>query len=165
MADEAQGKDSAEVTDNKKGSKAKFILIPVILLAQAAIAYFLVGSVLTDTPAEPEKKPRKKPQANSVGEFFEIKDLVINPAGTLGRRYLVLELGLETHEPQLLVEAESKTIWIRDAVIVLLTAKPSDELLDITRRDALKREILDTVNSKLTTGKFEKLYFTKYIMQ
>ncbi|MFQ5771952.1 MAG: flagellar basal body-associated protein FliL, partial [bacterium] len=117
------------------------------------------------TKPEKAQTSKSKRQENRVGQFFEIKDMVVNPAGTLGRRFLVIELGLETHNSKLVEEAQTKEIWMRDAIISLLTQKTTDELLDITKRDVLKKEILDLLNSKMSKTKFEKLYFTKYIMQ
>ncbi len=163
MADEVN-KEIQNSTDVKKGSKIKFFLIPIVLLVQAGIAYFIVFNVLNSKPVKAEKKIKKK-EEKSVGQFFEIKDLVINPAGTRGRRFFVVEIGFETHNAQLIDEAESKRIWIRDSIIDLLTKKDIDQLLDISKRKQIKQEILNAVNKKLTKGKFEKIYFTKYILQ
>jgi flagellar basal body-associated protein FliL len=168
MADEQPANKELEKTSDvkkgKKGKMLKVILIPIILALQAGVAYFVVVNFLAANPDQPKQTKAKK-EEKSAGQFYEIKDLVINPAGTLGRRFLVVEIGLETHDPKVLEEATSKNIWIRDSVIAFLTQKTSDELLDITKRKRLKAEILVRVNSSLTSGKFEKLYFTKYIMQ
>lgn len=165
MADETENKDLGNSADKKKGSKGSvFLLIPVILIVQAAIAYFIVGHFFAEKPEKPEEPPPPI-DPKTVGQFLEIKDIVINPAGTLGRRYLVLEMSLETQNPEIIVEAETKTIWIRDSIISFLTKKTSEELLDITLREELKEGLLQEVNENLSTGKFDKLYFTKYIMQ
>jgi len=161
--------ESENSSDKNQGSKGKgkllkFILIPVILIAQAAAAYFVVFKFLA--PGEHSEEPEiKKEEHAEVGSFFEIKDLVINPAESLGRRYLVVEIGLETTLPELIHEATSKEIWIRDGILSSLNCKTADELLNVSQRDSLKLQILSQVNDKMTTGKFEKLYFTKYIMQ
>lgn len=167
MADEATENQEPQQPAAKPGSsKGKlFLFIPVILIAQAAIAYFLVGHFLAAEPEKPKPPPKKKPNEQPVGLFFEVKDVVVNPAGTLGRRYLVFEMGLETDDPKLVEEAQAKIIWIRDAIISLLVQKTSQELLDISKREALKQELLETVNRNLSQGKFKKLYITKYIMQ
>ena len=167
MAEEdlEKNQESGEGSDVKKGSKGgllKFILIPVILLGQAVGAYYLVFNVLIEHPNKQES-----PKANNlqVGQFFELNDIVINPAGSAGRRYIVLELGLETTEPKLIEEAKSKEIWIRDAILTLLTNKKEEELLDLSKRSLLKKQILNIMNSKMAEGKFSRVYFKKYIMQ
>jgi len=165
MAEETpESQEQQDVTQFKKPSKLKFILIPLVLILQAAAAYYLIGHFLLDEPetAEAARQP-ERPQ--TVGQFFEINDIVVNPAGTLGRRYLVFEMSLETHDAALIQEAEAKKPWIRDAIISYLVEKTTEELLDVTKRTQLKTELLFTVNQNLSNGEFEKIYFTKFIMQ
>ncbi|MFQ5677069.1 MAG: flagellar basal body-associated protein FliL [bacterium] len=168
MADEdlAKNQDSGENSDVKKKGKGgllKFILIPVILLVQAAGAYYLVFNVLVENLNKPPGA--KRTQNLEVGQFFELDDIVVNPAGTSGRRYIVIEMGLETDSPDLIEEAKSKEIWIRDAIITLLTNKTEAQLLDLSARSNLKKQILSIMNKKMSKGKFTKVYFKKYIMQ
>ncbi|MFQ5649081.1 MAG: flagellar basal body-associated protein FliL [bacterium] len=170
MANDNVKKDqeSAEATDDqngeKKGGMLKIILIPVILLIQAAAAYYIVFNVLLKHPNHVEE-PKPKKENLEVGQFYEITDLVINPAESGGRRYLVLELALETDNSKLLEEATSKEIWIRDAIITLLTKKTAEELLELSIRKKLKKQILETLNNRMAEGKFERIYFKKYLLQ
>ncbi|MFQ5705951.1 MAG: flagellar basal body-associated protein FliL [bacterium] len=168
MADDTnKNKELEKTSDVKKGRNGKILkilLIPIILVVQAGVAYFVVVNYLIGKPENPQSKPSKQ-HNQEVGQFLEIKDIVVNPAGTLGRRFLVAEMGLETHNPDLIEEAETKRIWIRDAVLSFLREQTSEELLDLSKREALKAKLLQVVNKKLTKAKFEKLYFTKYIMQ
>ena len=167
MADEdtEKNQESEEKSDDKKGKGGllKFILIPVILIAQVIGAYFLVFNVLLEHPNK--EKRAKKTNILEVGQFFELSDIVVNPASTSGKRYLVMEIGLEAKEEKLITEAESKEIWFRDAINTLLTNKTDAELLDLSKRSLLKKEILKLINSRMKEGKFSKVYFKKYIMQ
>ena len=76
-----------------------------------------------------------------------------------------MEIGLETHDEKVVTEAGTKEIWFRDALNTFLTNKTAAELLDLTKRKPLKKEILKLINSKMKEGKFSKVYFKKYIMQ
>jgi len=167
MADEdtEKNQESKEKSDDKKGKGGllKFILIPVILIAQAVGAYFLVFNVLLEHPNK-EKNARKTNHLE-VGHFFELSDIVVNPASTSGKRYLVMEIGLEAKDEKVIAEAESKEIWFRDAINTLLTNKTDAELLNLSKRSLLKKEILRLINSRMKGGTFSKVYFKKYIMQ
>ncbi len=168
MADEDIDKNQEleKKSDDKKAGKGgllKFILIPTILIAQAIGAYFLVFNVLLEHPNK--GKRAQKTNHLEVGQFFELNDIVINPASTSGNKYLVLEIGLEAKEEALIIEAESKEIWLRDAINTLLTNKTYKELLDVSKRSLLKKEILRLINSRMKEGRFSKVYFKKYIMQ
>ncbi len=170
MAEEEiqNNQDLDKTSDVKKGRKGiilKIVIIPLALVIQAAAAYFIVFNFLIENPEKSVKSESTEPKDETVGLFWQIKDFVINPAGTQGRRFLVLEMGFETHNSKLIGEAESKKIWIRDAIMQLLVTKTPEELLDFTKRDGIKVEILEAVNSKLKDGTFENLYFLKYIMQ
>jgi len=167
MADEETLQNQASDGGSEKKSKKgllKFILIPVVLAAQAVGAYYVVFNVLLEHPSQAIQPQKSKPNLE-VGQFFEINDIVVNPLGSAGRRYLVVEMGLETTTPEVIQEAESKEIWIRDAIITLLTNKTAEELLDLSIRKDLKKEILTALNRKLSKGKFERLYFKRYIIQ
>lgn len=169
MADEKAKKnqESAKDSDEKKGKGGliKFILVPVILLAQAVGAYFVVFNVLLQEPSKAAEEPKEKKAPLQVGLFYEINDIVVNPAGTSGKRFLVMEMALETKDQLVVDEATSKEIWIRDAVISILTRKTPEELLDYSLQNELKKEVLNTMNRKMSTGKFTKIYFKKFIMQ
>lgn len=156
---------TSDVKKERKGIILKIVMIPLALVIQAAAAYFVVFNFLVENPEKSVKSESNEPKIEEVGLFLEIKDFVINPAGSQGRRFLVLEMGFETYNSKLIVEAESKKIWIRDAIMQLLGRKTPEELLDFTKRDGIKVEILEAVNRKLKDGNFENLYFLKYIMQ
>ncbi len=165
--DEKKDQESTPETDNEKkagGGKLKFVLIPVILLVQAVAAYFVVFNLLLKSPNQELQAEPKKPKLE-VGQFFELNDIVINPAESGGRRYLVVELGLETQDAALVEEAKSKEILIRDAIISLLTSNTAEELMQVSVRNRLRKDILETLNEQMSQGKFDKLYFKKYILQ
>ena len=168
MADEDLNKNQelGKKTDDKKAGKGgllKFILIPTILIAQAVGAYFLVFNVLLVHPNK--GKGAQRTNNLDVGFFFELSDIIVNPASTSGKRFLVMEIGLEAKKEKVITEAESKEIWFRDAINTILTNKTEAELLDISKRSLLKKEILKLINSRMKEGKFSKVYFKKFIMQ
>lgn len=169
MADAAKkDQESGEATDDqnrgKKKGLLKFILIPVIILVQAAAAYYVVFNVLLK-PQDEIEEPKAPKENLTVGQFFEINDIVVNPAGSGGRRYIVIELAMETSDAKLLEEATGKEIWVRDAIISLLTSKTAEELIEPTARQKLKKQILGIINGKMLEGKFDRIYFKKYILQ
>ena len=162
--DDKKDQNSEQKSEGKKGKGLlKFVLIPVIIAVQGAAAYFIVFNMLLQNPNKPKEKIPKGD--GEVGQFYEIKDLVVNPAGAQGRRFLVLELGLEAVDEKAVEEAKSKEIRMRDALISLLTKKTPEELLDVSQRTNLKKEILDTINGKLSKAKFHSIYFNKFILQ
>ncbi len=97
--------------------------------------------------------------------IYMIDNVIINPAGSQGGRYVAMSLGLGVQDGKVLTELENRDIQIRDAIIALLSQKTLGKFVAIEERLKLKQEILDLVNHKLNTNKIESIYFTEYVIQ
>lgn len=188
MADKLQVQASqSQKIDTKLKSKKKiifFIAIPIIIV-QIVIAYFLVidlssktttGQTVSKevTPTKPssdkgvadEYKISDSEYAISHPEFlFVVKDLVVNPAGTGGFRYLLASVGIEVTNEKAFAEIQSKEVVVNDILINVLSSKTLEELSDVSRRKELRQEIAKKVDKILTNGKVQNVYFSKFIIQ
>ena len=153
----------------KKKSKLLLILLPLVLLALAGGLYLgftqyarlaAAAAVLADDGGEEAEEAPVE-----FGEFLEVQGLIVNPAGTDGQRYLMLNLGLESNKGSVLEELETKEIVVRDRVLRLLSQRTVEELADIGRRDPLKDELRGAINRVLEEGEVTRLYFTQYVLQ
>lgn len=97
--------------------------------------------------------------------IYMINDLIINPAGSQGGRYVAMSIGLGVDNPAALDELKNRDIQIRDAIIALLSQKTLGKFIAIEERVKLKQEILDLVNDKLNGDDVESIYFTEYVIQ
>lgn len=139
-----------------------------------------------ESPAESAEKPGKKEEAaeepveeSATGEtesttpspaelnsnIYMINDLIINPAGSQGGRYVAMSIGLGVDKPSALEELKTRDIQVRDAIIALLSQKTLGKFVAIEERIKLKQEILDLVNEKLNSDNVESIYFTEYVIQ
>lgn len=176
--------DAAEPDlDNIGQSRKKnlLVLIPVVLLvlaAQTVGAYYTV-SFLFFANAPPLQSPGApggrteaesdtsmvKEVIESTGQIYEFTDIIVNPAGTLGRRYFVVSMSFEVSAKQVLEEINTKDPLLRDALITLLAQKSLEYLADISNMETIRSEIINTVNAFLEKGKIIRIYFTGYILQ
>ena len=101
----------------------------------------------------------------TYGTFGEIKNVVVNPAGTSGGNYLMISLGLEASSEEVIDEIKSKEIVIRDLAIDYLSKKTPSELSTPKAREVIKKKLLEKVNQLLTGQKVSHLYFTQYVLQ
>lgn len=99
------------------------------------------------------------------GAFTEMENLVVNPAGSRGERYLAISLGFEAADAGVLAELEEREVVVRDAVLRILSARTIDELSTVAQRDSLKTELRAAVNARLPEGGVDRLYFTRYVLQ
>jgi len=169
--DEPKPADKEEV---KKGFFNKRVLLWLgVILIQCGLAYFIISRMIP----HPEVKTSEKPQINinkekkekkdrgEVGKFYVIEDVIVNPAGTLGQRFVNITLGLECEETALLKELGQRDVQIRDAIIGILVTKRIDQLDDLEDKEQLKKEILEKLNSIVTKGKIKNVYFSNFILQ
>jgi flagellar FliL protein len=94
-----------------------------------------------------------------------VKDLIVNPAGTNGTRFLLTTVGFEVTTPEGLKELETKDVMVRDALNTILTSKDLATLVNVEGREALRKEIEEKVGSLLRTGTLTNVYFSKFIIQ
>ncbi|CAM3323137.1 flagellar basal body-associated FliL family protein [Rhodothermus bifroesti] len=132
----------------------------------AWVSYFYYPTLLQAAAwfsgTNPDKKEEKPIQ---YGQFTELQGFIVNPAGTNGTRYLMVNIGLESNKADVLEEVKEKEVVIRDIVLKLLSQRTVEELADIQLRTPIKEALRDTINSVLRKGKIDRLYFTQYVLQ
>jgi flagellar basal body-associated protein FliL len=192
MAKEAVPSDSKGKPDQpaataaapaKGGFSLKTILIAsAVFLVQIAVLYFLVVKFMAPARAGGHETTADKTEAGDAkngegkkggkGEaetdealIFVVKDLIVNPAGTNGTRFLLTTIGIEVGSAESMKELEKKEVMVRDAFTNILTAKSLPELTDATRRENIRTEIFDKIGGMLKSGKPKNIYFSKFIIQ
>lgn len=172
-ADEAGGAaaDGAAVDGEGEGTKKKgmlLILLPLILVGLGGggymaysqyVALAALGYDSEEAAAEAEGEPTE------YGDFLELDNLIINPSGSEGKRYLMIKIGFESDEAKTLEELTEKDVVVRDEILRFLSSKTVDELAAIEQRDQLKQDLREIINGKLTDGMITRLYFTQYVLQ
>lgn len=170
----AQADDEPPVEDSsspRKGLPKWMLLLPLFLLPAgggALLAFSQYEALAVGTaevrlrflsPKDTGERPR------DYGEFIRIDGMIINPAESDGKRFLMVDLGLESSSSAALSELERKEIVVRDTILKVLGSRTVQQLVSLEDRTAMKEDILDAVNSVLVRGKIEYLYFTQYVLQ
>jgi flagellar FliL protein len=149
--------------------KLVIIGIPVFLV-QLAVVYFLVAKFVAPSsgggaPAEPPKAAETKETAEAAKSIFVVKDVIVNPAGTNGTRFLLTTVGFEINGVEKEKELEKREVQVRDVLNSILTSKGLDELVKIDQRETLRKEIFQKVGELLPAGTLTNVYFSKFIIQ
>ncbi len=145
----------------------------LVLGVMTAGTFFLVTDVIAPAlgPAAPTAAGANA--AGSVagaldapGEQLVIDEMIVNPAGTLGRRFLRLGVTLETVDgPKALQELNSRSAQVRDLLIREFSSRTLEELTDPEVREEIRAACLAQVNAHMISGKVSRLYFTDYVLQ
>ncbi len=165
---------TAQAQNSGKGRKTFLIIVAASILFPAlggavvvygqyerlaSMAVSVGGGVGTEDAEEEESTQI------TYGEFKQLDGLIINPAGSGGKRFLLIGLGLESAQPEALEEVGSREIVIRDAVLSALGGRSVEELSDIGLRDQVKEQVREAINGILLQGQIDRLYFTQYVLQ
>lgn len=97
--------------------------------------------------------------------IVDLGDLVINPAGTAGRRYLKVQVQVELDDPDDSGDVTHRKAKLRDRMIRELTSRTLSELTDPVAKDEMKETIIDEMNRILGGRVIDDLYFTEYVIQ
>lgn len=131
-----------------------------------------------ETESEPapkkKQKSKKKKKKKSHGEgeesraqseMFEIKEIIVNPAGTGGTRFLSASISFEVEDSHALKLFESRTSQIRDALITILGSKNIEQLTDVKQKEIARYQIKKRVETLLDTEELIAVYFTDFVLQ
>ena len=146
-----------EAPPKKKGKLV--LLLPVLALALGGGGgyYQYQRAAAPDAPVEAAAGPVE------YGEFATLPGVIVNPAGSGGRRYLMVDLALEADE-ETVEEVGTREVVIRDVVVRVLGGKTVEELAAIGDREVIKDTLRASVNAVLE-GEVDRLYFTQYVIQ
>jgi len=149
-----------------------------VFILQTVLVYLLIVFVLVprmngagahDQSAAAEKsatQTESSGDSKDAGKFvYVVKDLIINPAGTGGTRFLLTTVGVETGNEEELKSIEKKDVVVRDVLNTILAAKTVEILDDQTKREALRKEIRDSLQKSIRPEKVSQVYFSKFIIQ
>lgn len=137
----------------------KYFLLLIILVGQAFLAYSIVDKYYPSV--------YKKINAKSPADYasYQLEELVVNPANTNGKRYLLVEISLQLDDEKHIPLLEGSMMELKQEVIEALSVRTVNQLTHVAEREELRRELSDIINSSIGVRSVRNLYFTKYVMQ
>ena len=140
------------------------------VLGAGAGIYFLQPDLLPDfvrpkdfAAGKEAKKPEKKEREPEVGADLEV--FVVNLGGSGPARYLrtTLSLGVKSEKEKEIVKEYSGPI--RDAVIMYLSERKVDELLDPAGKAKVRAALHKQVNAAIGRPIVSNVYFKEFLIQ
>lgn len=149
-----------------------FLKTVAAIAAQGAVAWalvaFVVGPMMRGEPLPWQSDPSDEAETGkmeALGPLLPLDEILVNVAGTKGRRFFKTSMTLELEDRDLEKTASARMPLLRGKVIDLLATKTMDELVEPSARDSLRSEILDTLNAEVSGGKFSNVFFTEFLVQ
>lgn len=154
----------------RKVSLVTALVLAISLAAGGVIGGAFVGPKLTNATPLPEGEKAEVSkdhggQASPDGhaQLYTVESLVVNPAGTAGSRFLIISLALDVAGP--VDPLKNNEARLRDVLLTVLSKKSVEELADISKRDALKEELLAAIKEAISDAGIRAIYFPQYVLQ
>lgn len=149
---------------------AKGLLIGVIaaaVLAGAAAGALLVGPKLfpASAAAAVAKHEAKPAEAEKPGRIVRFENLIVNPAGSDGARFLMTTVAFEVADEAQEKLLHEKEVQIRDEIIAVLAANTLADLTAPTARQTLKARLAGAVQPVLGGKVAPKVYLPQFVIQ
>lgn len=103
--------------------------------------------------------------ASAVANIFPLEPFIVNIYDGQELRYLKVKVELEMASPAVKTDLDARLAPIRDAILVLLSAKTLQDVQDVQGKNQLKDDILASINKIIPPGKIAKVYFTDFVVQ
>lgn len=166
-------------TSNRGGGSGKLKLGIILSVAAVYAGLVVASSLFTQYVVTPkvsskliaEEKERivaSREDKNGVAPFgsvYVIEDLVVNPAGSAGMRYVCVSVGLESASPAVIKELELRDAQVKDALITIFGSKSVDDLVDVGSREVMRKEIQDRLEDVLPKEGLDAVYFVNFVLQ
>ncbi len=188
--DKKKGKESGE----EKAPAKPFKIPEPALLAATIVAALTVGSLLgglliapkviaarnarpaaparTEAAEEgggaPEAEGKKGGGKKGEGEksaVYSIDNIVVNPAGSAGTRFLMASVAFELPDEKAVELLREKEVQIRDAVIATLESQTLEMLAAPGSREVIKRQLAVAVKSFVPGHRQLRVYLPQFVLQ
>ena len=131
--------------------------------AYATVALVLKPMLQPDTvTAAPENH---RSVAKDQSEIVQLDNIIVNPAGTMGSRYLSTTVGLQVSSEAARESVDSAQPLIKDALITYLSSLTIEELTDADTRNDIRAAIRGLVNKTVAPQKVEAVLFLDFVLQ
>jgi flagellar FliL protein len=187
-----QQKSSGKAGGKKSNLKINLILILVVQLLLAASGFYVVSNFIEPDPAlqkvlieqaenkkaaaETESGEEDLIQEDGPKEIFLLEDVIVNPAGTRGSRYLSVSVGVEMNAGEGKGKGghgsaastgpfQAKAPQLRDALINILSAKTIIQLTSVEEKEQIRTEILESFKEILMPNPVYQIYFVDFVLQ
>ncbi|MFT8340404.1 flagellar basal body-associated FliL family protein [Clostridium beijerinckii] len=159
-----KGKDKEKEKGEKSGKSGKGLMIVLFVLGLLVLGSAAFGGVYLFM------KTQKTVDAQEVvveNEYMDLAEFTVNLGDEGGKRFFKgeLSLGYDKTKTKLKEELTANQVVVRDDIIFFFKGQKADYLNNVANREAIKRQLIDSINKDLTKGKITDVRFKSMIIQ
>jgi flagellar FliL protein len=99
------------------------------------------------------------------GASLLLDNMVLNPAGSGGGRYLLASISIRYANAGMKEKFTAREAEIRDGLLHVLGTKTIEQLTDVAAREALKNEIKEAVDAIMGPKTVTGVFFPQFVIQ
>ncbi len=179
MANEAPAPnpEAAQATAEAAAPSKKFAMIAALAIAGtgigAAAGALVVAPKLIARQAAADSSHTAKPEegAEEHGEgaaekkVIRIDNVIVNPAGTGGTRYLMASFGVEVGDPETEKKITDHEVEVRDLITSILETQTLASLTAPWARDSVKAKVADALKSVAGPKCKVRVFVPQFVIQ
>lgn len=101
-----------------------------------------------------------------AGNLHLVDNLVMNPAGSGGSRFLMLAAAIEFADAAQVEETKARDAEVRDIILRVMGAKTVEQLSEMVNREGIKQELADSLGTLFKKKKaIRRIYFPQFVIQ
>jgi flagellar FliL protein len=113
-----------------------------------------------------EEKPKEGKEGEGAATAVHlIENLVLNPAGSGGSRFLLFSVAIELPNATVGDSFKSRDAELRDIILTAIGTKPVESLTDIAAREGFKKELEQAIKDRFGKKAVRRLYFPQFVVQ
>jgi len=148
------------------------LIITILLmpaLAYATTVFVLLPRIQTGLGiSAPAAESSAKPKVNAPGAkkiTVAINKLLVNVAGTMGSRYLLVSISAVSTDPNFQQKMTDNDAALKDAACSTLSSKTLADLEKPDERNLIRTELLTAFNNILGGEEISELFLTEFAIQ
>ena len=166
--------ETPALASNTSGAIKAWLPLIITILFMPALAYGMTVFVLLPRIqtglgiSAPAAETSAKPKANAPGAkkiTVAINKLLVNVAGTMGSRYLLVSMSVVSTDPAFQQKMTDNDAALRDAASSVLAAKTLADLEKTDERNLIRTELLTGFNNILGSDEVSELFLTEFAIQ
>jgi len=149
----------------RRGGILPLVAVLVVTIGGGAVAGSQglgprIGAALAERAAA--ETEQAEPEAVAI---HVVDNLVVNPAGSGGSRFLLTTVALQAAAPEDVARLAAKDVEIRHAFTLVLGTRTVEALTDVALREGLTRELLLATHAIMGPGVVVRVLIPQFVVQ
>ena len=143
------------------------ILVVLLFMGMVGAGFFILWNKISQMPqatSTAEEIPVEE-EENVIGPLYTLETMIVNLADHGGKRYLRVTMALELSDPEAVATIENRLPQIRDAILMILPTETYEDISTTEGKIALRNQVVEKINSLMTKGHVNNIYFTEFVVQ